>query len=133
MGARWVGQGNRGALIAGFLLMLSCGYDGPMMSVDELKVAVEDPKQGVTVIDVRPAVQFGKGHVPGALNSPDGDLEQMSRWTDSAKGSVAIICTCGRRSLDAVKKLARQGRTTILVKGGMKQWEAEGYPLERGN
>ena len=124
------------SLFLGILIstsLLGCGYSGPIMSVKELKSAIDDPKQKINVIDVRPAIQFNGGHVPGALNFPLEEIETSWKTISSIKGEIAIICTCGRRSLAAIEKLSARGITAALVEGGMKQWDAEGYPKERIN
>ncbi|MCP4675102.1 MAG: rhodanese-like domain-containing protein [Deltaproteobacteria bacterium] len=121
-------------LVTGFMLLImagGCGYDGPSLAVKELKAALESPDKNLTVIDVRPKSQFDKGHVPGAKNLPLEEIEKKIEAIASMNGEVAIICTCGKRSLAAVKQLADKGITTTLVKGGMKKWKAEGYPKEK--
>ena len=87
-----------GALVVVFLVSVGCGYDGPKMTVQELKAAVDDSKREITVVDVRPQIQFDKGHVSGALNHPLEGFEKSFETIASTKGEVAIICTCGKRS-----------------------------------
>jgi len=50
------------------------GTDGaqPMRLADLQQALVAD--QGLTLIDVRPAVEYDAGHVPGAINVPVADL-----------------------------------------------------------
>ena len=114
-------------------IFTGCGFDGPVMSVTELKSVLADPNREVTVIDVRPTAQFKKGHVPGAKNYPLEEIDLTWNSISSIKGEIAIICTCGKRSLAAIKKLSVKGINTALVEGGMKKWEAAGYPIEKVN
>ena len=113
--------------------LLGCGYSGPIMSVTELKSAIDEPEQKINVVDVRPSIQFKSGHVPGAVNFPLEEIETSWKTIASFKGDIAIICTCGRRSLAAIEKLSARGITAALVEGGMKKWDAEGYPKEKTN
>lgn len=83
------------------------------------------------VVDVRPVPLFDKGHIEGAKNIP---IEQIDAHMDeliAAPKPVAVICTCGRRSLEAVKKLTVRGAKPMLVVGGMLEWEKAGYPTVR--
>jgi rhodanese-related sulfurtransferase len=109
-----------------------CGYDGPMLTVEELKARLDDPSRAITVIDVRPASDFSKGHVNGAINIP---LTQLQRKTDAINaldGEIAVICNCGKGALAAAKQLQSNGIPAALVEGGYKKWKAAGYPLTRG-
>ncbi len=121
------------AVLVALFGVAGCGYDGPEITVQELNATLGDSERETTVIDVRPKNQFEKGHVPGARNYPLEVLPQESERIASLKGDVAIICTCGRRSLAAVKQLATKGIKSILVEGGMKKWEAAGYPVTKEN
>jgi rhodanese-related sulfurtransferase len=121
------------SLVALVLCAIGCGYDGPKLTVDELKAALDDPARAVHVIDVRPAALYRKGHVPGALSIPRERLDRDRVLELTRKGEVAVYCTCGRNALPTVKQLQAQGVAVILVAGGYKKWEAAGYPTETGN
>lgn len=120
------------ALAAVAFSTTGCGYDGPKMTVEELNTAVETEPGGIMVIDVRPAVQYRKGHVEGAVNIPletfDTGFQSLSR----GEKKLVIICTCGRRALAAIKKLAKRGIEATLVVGGYQEWEKAGFALQRG-
>ncbi len=117
----------------GILLSLAgCGYDGPLMSVHELKAAMENPERNITIIDVRPKATFEEGHVKGAINFPLKDIDAVAVEIGKSDGEVAIICTCGRLSLKAIRKLSEKGIKTTLVEGGMKKWTAAKYNVVKG-
>ena len=118
--------------IAVFLTVSGCGYSGPKFSVQELKAAMDDPSRKVTVIDVRPAVLFRKGHVPGSRNCQLEKLDEKAADIAALDGEVALICTCGRNALNGVKRLNERGIKTILVVGGCKEWKKAGFPVEVG-
>ena len=125
---------NRNLVIGSIILLTmgGCGYGGARLTVQELKDVVDSADREIVVIDVRPRSQFEKGHVPGAINFPLEEIEKKKESIVSMKGEVAIICTCGKRSLAAVKQLADSGITTTFVEGGMKKWEAAGYGKIKG-
>jgi rhodanese-related sulfurtransferase len=109
-----------------------CGYNGPKITVQELNRALDDSSRNITVIDVRPAIQFKKGHIAEAVNYPLEELEKYKEAIRAVKGDVAVICTCGKKALAAAKRLAKDGVSVILVEGGYKKWEGAGYPLDKG-
>jgi len=114
-------------------LVAGCGYDGPQMSVGQLKEALDDPSREIAVIDVRSMELFRKGHVPGSLNVPRGRIKAAEPELRDREGEVAVICSCGRNSLAVCKQLAEDGlKNMILVTGGIQAWREAGYPLETG-
>ena len=118
-------------LIALVAIAVGCGYDGPMMSVEELAAGLEDPQREIVVVDVRPESQFQKGHVPSARNLPLASLQNSTQELAAIKGEIAVICNCGRNALAAAKQLRESGITVIFVEGGYQKWSAAGYPLEK--
>jgi len=125
-------KGRLSLFVFAALLAVGCGYDGPKMSVDELKGAVEDGSSDLLVVDVRPAVQYRKGHVAGAVNLPLEKLDSGISDLAGRKERLAFMCTCGRRALEAIERVKERGVVGTLIVGGYREWEAKGFPLERG-
>jgi len=119
------------SLLAVITVAGGCGYDGPMMTVEELAAAIEDPEKEIAVFDVRPRSQYGKGHVRGARNLPLAELKNKTAELKAIDGEIAVICNCGRNALAAAKQLADSGVSVILVEGGYKKWSAAGFPLDK--
>lgn len=96
---------------------------------DELLARVRDDL--VTVIDVRPAVEFAAGHVPGALNIPLDELEQRLYELDTGQEVVAYCrgphCVL---AFDAVARLREQGIKARRLEDGYPEWKAAGLPTE---
>jgi rhodanese-related sulfurtransferase len=67
---------------------------------------------GKTIVDVRPAADFARGHFKGALNLP---IEDMDR--DYAKipkdAPVFVNCATGAKSQKAFDILGRKGYTNV--------------------
>ena len=106
---------------------------GPMLTVAELRRRLE-AGEDVLVLDVRSAEDFEgeQGHIPGAVNIPLEVLPaQLARLADRLEKPVAIVCRTDRRSARAAQILARQGfRDVHVVRQGMTDWNAHGYPVE---
>ncbi|MBF0183165.1 MAG: VTT domain-containing protein [Magnetococcales bacterium] len=90
--------------------------------------------EALTLLDVRDAADFygDNGHVPGACNIPLPELEQRLEEVCAMPRPLAIICHTDRRSGEAVRRLDALGiGPTILVRGGMKAWRQQLFPVER--
>ena len=85
----------------------------------------------VTVIDVRPAQEYGAGHLIGAINIPIDELE--SRLAElPAEQEIVAYCrgpNC-MLSFDAVEKLRREGYDARRLEDGYPEWKAAGLPVE---
>ncbi len=86
----------------------------------------------VTVLDVRPAEEFGAGHLPGAVNIPVNELEK--RCADLSKRKEIVAYCRGPYCLmayDAVAFLRKKGFKARRLKAGMPEWRLAGLPVER--
>ena len=85
----------------------------------------------VTVLDVRPADEFGAGHVPGAVNIPLGELETRLAELDPNREVVAYCrgawCVL---AFEAVAALRARGFAVRRLEDGLPEWAASGLPVE---
>ena len=85
----------------------------------------------VTVLDVRPAIEFAAGHLPGAINVPAEDL--IKRLRKLPKGREVIAYCRGPYcllSVDAVALLRTKGFEARRLEDGFPEWKASGLPVE---
>jgi rhodanese-related sulfurtransferase len=77
---------------------------------------------GATLLDVRTAEEFGRGHLPGAVNVPVQELEH--RWAEVGRpdGDVVVYCRSGHRSARATELLRAHGFTKVHDLGPMGAW-----------
>jgi rhodanese-related sulfurtransferase len=89
------------------------------------------PKKGVMVIDSRPAArQFDPGHIPGAINIPDTQFENMTSKLPADKATL-LVFYCGgfecMLSHNSAFKAEKLGFGNIKVyAAGMPEWKAAG-------
>ncbi|MBI1337077.1 MAG: hypothetical protein GC164_08955 [Phycisphaera sp.] len=86
----------------------------------------------VTVVDVRPAVQYKAAHIPGAINI---HLPDITSGDMRLSGSGALVVYAGGwndyRSPAAAKKLIALGYKNIHdFRGGLEAWIADGQKTE---
>lgn len=84
----------------------------------------------VQVLDVRDDMEWNAKHIPGALHTFVGYLEENP--PDLPKdGALVVHCSVGHRSGLACSILRQQGFQRIYnMLGGLKAWEARELPLE---
>lgn len=96
---------------------------------DELLLRIEAGL--VTVLDVRPEDEYARGHLPGALNIPFGELER--RLAELPMGREVIAYCRGPYcvlSFEAVAALRARGYLTRRLEDGYPEWRAAGLPVE---
>lgn len=84
------------------------------------------------LLDIRPADEFGAGHIPGSLNIGLGG--QFAMWAGSLISSTAkivLIAATNAQVDEAVVRLARVGLENVhgFLKGGVESWRHAGLPI----
>jgi adenylyltransferase/sulfurtransferase len=110
-----------------------CGIEPPSkenedpdeVTVQEMKKALDNPKLGIKVIDVREADEYEIAHVDGVPLLPLSQLQQ--RFTElDPNAQYYIHCKMGGRSMKALQFLRGQGFKYLKnVKGGIDAWSDE--------
>jgi hydroxyacylglutathione hydrolase len=84
------------------------------------------------VIDVRSAVEWDSGHLPGAVHIPLGYLVDRLHSLPRTK-TLITQCQSGARSAIAASLLEQHGFDRLLnLAGGIAQWRAAGLPIVKG-
>ena len=90
-------------------------------------------RQDAIVVDIRDADAFKAGHVTGARNIPESELDKRCVELEKFREKpIVIACRSGTRSGPVAAKLKKQGfgRASSLA-GGMQAWEQAGLPVEK--
>jgi rhodanese-related sulfurtransferase len=104
------------------------------LRVDEVDLsALETAPPEALILDVREPEEYAYGHVPGAVNVPQGDL--ASRLSEIARDRpVYAICRSGVRSLRVAQFLKQVGFPDVVsVRGGTEAWRVIGKPIVAGD
>ena len=88
---------------------------------------------GAVILDTRDAVEFGAGHVPGAINIGLGG--QFASWAGSLipmSSPIVIVAGSDEKAEEAQLRLARVGLENIqgYLAGGTEAWAAAGRSLK---
>ena len=77
---------------------------------------------GARLIDVRSVEEFGRGHLPGAVNIPVQEIDQRLGEVGPTEGDVVVYCRSGHRSSRAAQVLREHGFTRVHNLGPMTAW-----------
>jgi rhodanese-related sulfurtransferase len=90
--------------------------------------------EAVTVIDVRPEVEYEQGHIPTARSVP---VEKLKRELAELPRDVEVVAYCRGPycvySDEAVRLLHQNGFRARRLTEGFPEWRAAGYPVEGEN
>jgi rhodanese-related sulfurtransferase len=86
------------------------------------------------LLDVRSPALYAKGHVPGAINLPQGKIvaSKMTQWPLE---TVFVTYCAGPHCNGAARgalRLAELGRPVKIMAGGVTGWLDEGFELQVG-
>jgi uncharacterized membrane protein YdjX (TVP38/TMEM64 family) len=105
---------------------------GKQLSVQVLKQQLDD-NVDILVLDVRTTDDFvgEQGHIAKAFNIP---LEQLAARIDELgednERLITIVCRTDRRSAKAAQLLSSRYINLNILRGGMTNWIAQGYPVK---
>lgn len=88
------------------------------ITIEELKNKVS---QGAILIDVRSNQEYREGHIQGAINIPDFEIEKkLRREVPKNNQSIVLYCQYGGRSRNAMKLMKKMGYTNVYnLYGGL--------------
>lgn len=92
-----------------------------------------DAGRRAQLLDVRELAEFESGHVPGSLNVPWREIDQIPVGIDPDR-TVLVICASAQRAGTAASLLQHHGATDVVhvVEGGVPKWKALGGEVVTG-
>ncbi|PSJ41100.1 rhodanese-like domain-containing protein [Zobellella taiwanensis] len=91
-------------------------------------------KQDAAVVDIRPAEEFRKGHVAGAINLPNSQLKAnnlnlIEKFKDKP---LVLVCETGMTTSSAGRLLTKAGfKQVFALRGGMADWRSQNLPVTK--
>ena len=91
-------------------------------------------REDALVVDLRPAAEFEKGHIPGSKNVQMAQFDPENKALAKAKSlPVVAVCKAGMTAVDAAKRLRKAGFEKVYVlEGGIGAWQQADLPLAKG-
>ncbi|MDB6163807.1 MAG: rhodanese-like protein [Xanthomonadaceae bacterium] len=91
-------------------------------------------RDNALVVDLRPAADFEKGHIPGSKNVQTSQFDPENKQLAAARAlPVVLVCKAGQASGDAAKRLLKAGFERVYVlDGGIGAWQQADLPLAKG-
>lgn len=106
--------------------------DGGGENMGYVSITMEEAKElfkldgSYMILDVRRPEEFAQGHIPGAINIPNEDIETMDVGELLDKDQIIYVyCRSGVRSKQAAEKLVNLGYGSIIEIGGIMDWTGE--------
>lgn len=97
----------------------------------ELDRMIKSGNNHFTIVDVRAAEDYAKGHIPGALNLPEGTWEHpdgLSKDKTNIVYCYTIVCHLAAKACVA---LARQGFPVMELDGAFETWKEYQLDIEQ--
>jgi rhodanese-related sulfurtransferase len=101
------------------------------VDIDELRHLVDDGQ--VTLLDVRPELEYRQGHIVGAQSIPVAELER--RLAELPRDREVVAYCRGPYCVyadEAAQLLQREGFQVRRLEDGFPEWRAAGLPVEVG-
>ena len=87
--------------------------------------------RALVVLDVRTPAEYAEGHLPGAINIPNGELAARVAELADAKGrDIVVYCRSGVRAARALDVLGKAGYERLFhLQGDYNRWTEEKRPV----
>lgn len=101
------------------------------MSQEEILRRIQSDDPGITLLDVRENDSYQRGHIPGAILLPRGQLElRVDKLLPDPTARIVVYCQFGKVSTLAAATLRDMGFTrAIAMARGIETWLENGLPI----
>ena len=82
----------------------------------------------MTLLDVRPTLEYDAGHIEGSEHIPIGEIKTRSGQVGRDK-PIVVVCQIGQRSALVASFLREEGYDAVNLVGGLAAWSEAGFPL----
>ncbi len=91
-------------------------------------------KEDAVVLDIRPPAEFKKGHILGArqLKQEQINKAEFNTLENSKDKPIIIVCAMGVSAKRTASQMIKAGFANVSVlKGGMNSWQAASLPVAK--
>ena len=106
-----------------------CTPEPRYVSVDQVKEALDEGKK-LVILDARPASEWMRVHITGAVSVPYHDLKRLDEIPNDGTWVIAY-CACPHHlSGEVVDALRKRGyKRAMILDEGINEWQRRGYPI----
>jgi rhodanese-related sulfurtransferase len=87
-------------------------------------------RQNIQIIDVRAAEDYEKGHIPGAINLPHEQWDQMTGLSKDKQNVLYCYSQVCHLAATAAVQFAGAGYPIMELEGGWETWKDYEMPVE---
>ncbi|KND60863.1 Rhodanese-related sulfurtransferase [Candidatus Burkholderia verschuerenii] len=119
------------ALVSGALLLWPVLQRRGRGGVSAAEATTLINRRNAVVIDVRPAAEFAKGHLPSARNIEQAELQaKIGQIAKNKSNPVVLVCQTGQQSQRASRTVTEAGYAEVhVLEGGVDAWQKAGMPV----
>lgn len=91
------------------------------ITMQELK---NKQNNGAIIVDVRSSQEYAEGHIGGAINIPEYEINKnIEKILKNKESEIVLYCSSGIRSKNAYKKLTKMGYKNVYnLYGGLENY-----------
>ncbi len=95
-----------------------------MIKKTDINTEVEKIKdiKGAVLLDVRDKEEYGAGHIPGSINIPVKDIQNVTETIPDLNTPVFVYCLSGARASRAVQSMKASGYANVKNIGGISSY-----------
>ena len=88
-------------------------------------------KEAITIVDVRLPSDYRAGHVPGAINLPQGKWHTLAGLSQDRTAVIYCYSQTCKLAAAAAVEFASAGYPVIEMEGGFEAWQKSNLPVEQ--
>ena len=82
-------------------------------------------RQNAKLLDVRTPSEYAQGHIPGSVNIPLRNIDEVAYLVENKKDPLYLYCHSGSRSQVAAMELADMGYENVYNIGGIAAYSGK--------
>jgi rhodanese-related sulfurtransferase len=98
----------------------------------ETERMIRQNRQNIVIVDVRAPEDYEQGHLPGAINLPEQQWNNLEKLSKDKQNIVYCYTPVCHLAAKAALKFAEAGYPVMEMEGGWEAWEEHKLPIEKG-
>jgi rhodanese-related sulfurtransferase len=88
-------------------------------------------REPITIVDVRLPSDYKAGHIPGAVNLPQGKWHTLAGLTKDRTAVIYCYSQTCKLAAAAAVEFASAGIPVVEMEGGFEAWDKSQLPVEK--